>query len=65
MAWSSKTQATPANIRKRIDAANEAIAGARELMARRNDMKESDRSLSNAMAWLRQARNETMNRRPK
>lgn len=60
MGWSSKTLATPQNIRKRIDSAVEALEAAQVLMDRRHDMAESRKHASNAIAWANSARQKTM-----
>lgn len=63
MAWSSKTQASPQNIRKRIRAAVEALEAAQVLMDRRDDMAEARKHASNAIAWAHSADQKTMVRR--
>jgi hypothetical protein len=60
--WSSKTQPTPANIRKRITAAEEAVQGALVLLTKneRLDSKGGPRvPLQNALAWLQDGFNKT------
>lgn len=60
MAWRDNVDASPANIRKRIRAAVDALEGAQRLMLRRNDMSESMKSASNAIAWAHDADSKTM-----
>jgi hypothetical protein len=60
MAWNPKTQASPQNIRKRIDAAIEALEGAITLANRRNDMSTSITASKNAIAWAKDARFKTL-----
>lgn len=55
MGWSSKTKPTPANIRKRIDAARDAIAGAHAL-CKAAGITALDSPLVNADRWLEDAR---------
>lgn len=62
MVWSSKTQPTPANIRKRITAAEEAVHGALALLTKneRLDVKGGPRvALQNGLAWLQDAYGKT------
>lgn len=58
MMWSSKTQPTPANIRKRITAAEEAVLAAITLIDRNDRLapKGGPRvPLENAKLWLQDA----------
>ena len=55
MAWSEKTQPTPANARKRLWAAVEALDAAIELMGRHGDMKAASSHADNARAWAHSA----------
>jgi hypothetical protein len=60
--WSSKTKPTPANIRHRISAAQEAIDGALDLLKKNDRLWPNDAKgkryaapLLNAYAWLQDA----------
>lgn len=56
--WSSKTQPTPANIRKRITAAEEAVLAAKVLIENNERMAAKGGPgvpLTNALAWLQDA----------
>lgn len=55
MSWDPKTKPTPANIRKRIDAARDAIAGAHAL-CKAAGITSLDSPLVNADRWLEDAR---------
>lgn len=53
MPWNPKTQPTPANIRKRIGAAQDAIDGAMDLIKANPRLKVTHLvPLNNAYAWL-------------
>jgi hypothetical protein len=61
MVWNSKTKPTPANIRKRISAAQEAIDGAMDLVkAHPTFDKKQLTPLVNAYDWLVDAQRRTM-----
>lgn len=66
MAWSAKTKATPANIRKRIDAAIEALDGATTLLDKSGDTSRRSvkigAEIRNARAWAVSASNLTRKR---
>lgn len=62
--WSSKTKPTPANIRKRIDAAIEALAGAELLMKNHGKMKVAIQQSEHARAWASSSRRATLARKP-
>lgn len=64
MVWSSKTKPTPANIRKRIDSAIEALEAAGVLVENHGALpKAMQKELSNAKAWACSARRLTERRR--
>lgn len=55
-AWSTKTKPTPANIRKRINAALDALDGARALAEKHPSLgKKLATPIKNAEAWARDA----------
>ncbi len=61
MGWSSKTKPTPANIRKRIAAAQEAIDGAMDLVKAHPTFGKAELvPLDNAHAWLVDAMRRTL-----
>lgn len=61
--WSSKTKPTPANIRKRIDAAVEALRGAELLMENHGGFDAVQKDVRCAIAWAYHARSNTMRQR--
>jgi len=63
--WSDKTKPTPANIRKRLDAALEALEAAADLAARHPSMgKKLQVPIKHARAWAADARGKTCGRQP-
>lgn len=62
MAWKSTTIPSPANIRKRIDAAREAIQGAHTL-CKAAGITNLDAPLVNADSWLQDARRRPIKRK--
>lgn len=62
MNWNPSTKPTPANIRKRITAAEEAAIAARTLIAKNERLSKKggpDVPLDNALAWLADAFHKT------
>lgn len=62
MDWSTKTKPTPANARKRIQAACDALEAAIELIDRHGGLKSARKHADNALAWARSAEEKTRTR---